>query len=181
MELIVKPLTPELADDFLEFFDDTAFSDNPEWAGCYCCFYHIPSPEWERRTSAQNREYARKAINEGRLNGYLAYSGNDVVGWVNAGPRKGYARLGKENEPDNACSVVCFTIAPAFRGRGIATRLLQAVIDGANGRYDYVEAYPLKGEQTCAYHYHGPLAMYEKAGFEIAEERKEHWVVRRKV
>lgn len=181
MELVIKPLSPGLADEYLKFFDDTAFSDNPGWAGCYCCFYHIPSPEWERRTSAQNREYAREAIQSGGMSGYLACLGGEAVGWVNAGPRKRYARLGKEDSPDNACSIVCFTIAPSLRGKGIATRLLKAVVEGAKGKYDYIEAYPLKGEQSCAFHYHGPLDMYLKAGFEIAEEKSEHYVVRRKV
>src|SRR5207249_4857835 len=37
--LLVKPLTPALGPDFLAFFDHergSAFSDNPEWAKCYC-------------------------------------------------------------------------------------------------------------------------------------------------
>lgn len=178
MDIETKPLAPELADDFLKFFDETAFSDNPDWAGCYCCFFYICSPGWEQRTPAQNREYAKQSISEGRMNGYLAYIDGDVAGWVNAGPRAAYARLGKGKEADNVCSVVCFTIAPAFRGKGIATRLLDAVLDGAKGKFDYIEAYPLKGEQSTAMHYHGPLDMYLKSGFEIAEESEESWVVR---
>jgi GNAT superfamily N-acetyltransferase len=178
MELVIKPLAPGLAGDFLSFFDDVAFSDNPEWAGCYCCFYHIKSPEWEKRTPSENREYADEAIKSGRMQGYLAYADGEAAGWVNAGPREGYVRLGKGSGSGSACSVVCFTIAPAHRGEGIASRLLRAVIEGAKGNFDYIEAYPLKGDQTCAMHYHGPLSMYQKAGFEIAEERKEHYVVR---
>ena len=41
MSVIIKSLGPELTDDFLYFFDNLAFSDNPEWAGCYCHFYHF--------------------------------------------------------------------------------------------------------------------------------------------
>ncbi|MGE5494921.1 MAG: GNAT family N-acetyltransferase [Burkholderiales bacterium] len=183
MELVIKPLSPELADDFLAFFDGPAFSDNPDWAGCYCCFFYIDSSEWLARTPSMNREYAKRAIESGRMRGYIAYLGGEAVGWVNAGPRENYMRHIRQGEP-GVCSVVCFTIAHAYRGKGIATRLLQAVIDSAKGKYDYIEAYPLKGEQTCAMHYHGPLDMYLKAGFEIAdefdipEENEEFYVVR---
>jgi len=34
-ELVVKELTPSLRDDFLHFFDNVAFADNPEWSDCY--------------------------------------------------------------------------------------------------------------------------------------------------
>jgi GNAT superfamily N-acetyltransferase len=180
MDIKIIPLTAALADEYLKFFDGPAFSDNPDWAGCYCCFYHICSPEWEQRTGEQNREFAREAIANGSLNGYLAFIGNEPVGWVNAGKRESYARLAAEPLPegDNICSVVCFTISPFHRRQGVAAKLLQAVIDGAKGKYDYIEAYPLKGKQTAAFHYHGPLAMYEAAGFEAVSETKKYYVVR---
>jgi ribosomal protein S18 acetylase RimI-like enzyme len=183
MDITIKPLVPALADEYLKFFDGPAFSDNPEWAGCYCCFYHICSPQWEERSGEQNREFAREAIERRALNGYLAFIDNEPVGWVNAGARENYARLAGEPLPggSNICSVVCFTISPLCRRQGIAAKLLQAVTDGARGKYDYIEAYPLKGEQTAAFHYHGPLAMYENAGFEKTGETEEYYIVRRKL
>lgn len=182
MDIVIKPLTPALADDYLRFFDDTAFSDNPEWSGCYCCFYHI-TDGWEESTAAQNRESAQAMINSGTLNGYLAYIDGEPAGWVNAGPRNGYKRLEDEPLPagDSVCSVVCFVIAPSLRRKGIATKLLQAAIDGAKGKYDFIEAYPRKDAHTCAHHYHGPLDMYEKAGFEVVEEKEGYYVVRTKI
>ncbi len=183
MDITIKALVPALADEYFKFFDGPAFSDNPDWSWCYCCFFHICGPEWEERTGEQNREFAQKAIASGVLNGYLAFIDNEPVGWVNAAARQSYPRLKGEPLPegDNICSIVCFTISPACRRQGIATKLLQAAIDGAKGKFDYVEAYPLKGEQTAAFHYHGPLAMYEKAGFEKAGETEEYWVVRLRV
>lgn len=183
MGLTIKPLAPALADDFFKFFDDTAFADNPDWSHCYCCFYHICDPGWEQRTASQNREFAQKAIGSGLMNGYLAYADGEPIGWVNAGDRASFKRLKDEPLPggQRVFSVVCFVIAHAHRRQGIATALLQAAIDDAKGKYDFIEAYPLKGEQTAAFHYHGPLSMYEKAGFEVAGEAEEYWVVRRRV
>lgn len=159
MDITIKPLAPSLAGDFLKFFDHTAFADNPGWSGCYCCFFYIKSPAWEKRTAGENREFAKQAIQNGLMSGYLAYIGGQPVGWVNAGARKSYKRLEGEplREGGNVCSVVCFVISPGHRRQGIAASLLQAVIEGAGGKYDYIEAYPLKGEQTSAMHYHGAI------------------------
>ncbi len=40
-KLIVKELMPSLRDDFLHFFDNIAFVDNPDWSDCYCSAYHF--------------------------------------------------------------------------------------------------------------------------------------------
>ena len=40
MNIAIKALSLDLIDDFLYFFDEIAFTDNPEWSGCYCVFYH---------------------------------------------------------------------------------------------------------------------------------------------
>src|SRR5207244_412106 len=40
-ELVVKELTPSLRDDFLLFFDNVAFANNPDWSDCYCSAYHF--------------------------------------------------------------------------------------------------------------------------------------------
>lgn len=49
----VRALEPSLTGDFLRFFDHErgpAFADNPEWASCYCQFYHTQrSIDWGAR------------------------------------------------------------------------------------------------------------------------------------
>lgn len=32
MDIEIEKLTPDLIEDFLYFFDNTAFADNPHWA-----------------------------------------------------------------------------------------------------------------------------------------------------
>lgn len=60
-------------------------------------------------------------------------------------------------------SVVCFEIAPEYRGRGIATALLQRVCEDAlEDGYEYVEAYPVPRETTEALDFTGPIRLYEK-------------------
>lgn len=39
VDIEIRRLGKETKDDFLRFFDKDAFTDNPEWDGCYCQFY----------------------------------------------------------------------------------------------------------------------------------------------
>src|SRR5262245_49039429 len=93
---VIRPLAPDCLADYLDFFDHRAFTDNPQWAGCYCYFpYHDPksSPEWQKRSAADNRQAACACIQSGHSQGYLAYDGDRVVGWCNAAPRLRYPML----------------------------------------------------------------------------------------
>ena len=77
-------------------------------------------------------------------------------------------------------SVFCFTVAPAMRGRHIATALLERVMaDAKEEGYDAVEGYPEKGAADIYYNYHGHLALYEKLGFERAGEGIDRLILRK--
>ena len=82
----VRALTPDLLPDFLQFFDGTAFSDNPKWSSCYCqCFYEDHRVvKWGERTATENRARACERIGGGLMQGYLAYLDGSPVGWCNA-------------------------------------------------------------------------------------------------
>jgi hypothetical protein len=54
--LVVKELTPSLRDDFLFFFDNVAFADNPDWSDCYCYpFQFADRGRVENRRAASNQ------------------------------------------------------------------------------------------------------------------------------
>ena len=143
MNIEIKKLTPELTKDYIDYFEKVAFTDNSEWSGCYCVFHH-----WNDRLEAErnedlaaggttfNRELAVQYIQNGILQGYLAYSDGSVVGWCNTNDKSNYESLSKEKRPElwenvdlseKVKLVVCFTIAPYMRGKGIATQLLNRV------------------------------------------------------
>jgi len=75
-KIVVERLSPATRDDYLAFFDHErgpAFSDNPEWARCYCQFYRIPRAlDWKAFTADQNRVAAGASIACGEAEGYLA-------------------------------------------------------------------------------------------------------------
>jgi len=51
-DVVIQPLTPDLLGDWLAFFDQDAFADNPDWSGCYCQWFHVDHEQgdWESRT-----------------------------------------------------------------------------------------------------------------------------------
>ena len=91
----VIALTAAQLPDYLEFFDHVAFTDNPQWAGCYCYFpHHDPAQgQWQSRSGAENRSAMCNCIGAGTTQGYLAYRAGKVVGWCNAGPWTLYPML----------------------------------------------------------------------------------------
>ena len=170
-ELDIKPLTPDLAADYFAFFDRPAFADNPQWAGCYCRCYHVdPARETRDDTDAEgNRADVARRIAEGHMAGYLAYAGAEVVGWLNAGPSRYYPAAnvgGPDPDAERMAHIVCFVVAPAWRGKGVARTLLEAALADAKARgLALVQAAPRLAAEGGAANYHGPLSMFEKAGF----------------
>ena len=168
----VRPLTPERLPDFLSFFDGDAFSDNPQWSSCYCqCYYEDHScVVWKDRTASENRALASARAVNGQMQGYLAYAGGRVAGWCNAAPRHLLRALDEEPTPDAELvgAIVCFLVAPHFRGRGVSSSLLAAACEGLKSQgLRIAEANPRPNATSAAENHFGPLAMYLAAGFEI--------------
>ena len=205
MELKIKRLTPELAAEYLDFFDHRAFSDGSPYYPCYCCAFQMTKGQIQKEfldcdggtetVRLAMRDCARRMIGEGRLQGYLAFDDGLAVGWCNANDRVNYARTGEfnleevpEDEPPfdggggRVKSIVCFEIAPEWRGRGIASALLRRVCDDA-GRdgYDAVEAYPVLRERREPLDFTGPVSLYEKAGFVRVDRRGDTLVMQKKL
>ena len=170
MEPVIYPLSVSRLDDFLEFFDNHAFCDNPEWSGCYCIYNYFAEDDvqWEKRTAQENREQTISLIQNGAMSGYLAYNEGKVAGWLNAGDKAAYARYAHiASEPEKrTAAVTCFVIAKPCRRQGVARALLlYALGDFAAQGYHIVEAYPLNGADNAAMHYRGHPAILEAAGF----------------
>jgi GNAT superfamily N-acetyltransferase len=162
-----RALAPELAGDFLAFFDDTAFTDNVGWASCYCMFHHLDGSTWGERRWQDNRADMVGRIRAGSTTGILAYADDVVAGWVNASRLGEYPPHRHGDSRDNTTgAIVCFLVAPAYRGHGLGSLLLDAACDvlrdaGLSG----VEAYPAERSAAAASAYHGTPEMYRRAGF----------------
>lgn len=204
MSVSIRKLTPDQWETYLDFFDNRAFTDGSPYAGCYCnLFYFTPEeirekyPDpgkagWEAMSRAI-RESAAEMVRKGKIAGYFAFDGSDPVGWIHANDRKRFVRVGEfnpaaregrflthENE-EKILSVVCFEVAPPYRGQGIARTLLERVIrDAEEEGYDAVEAYPIAREKRETLDFTGPLRLFETLGFEILKGEDGYLTARRR-
>ncbi len=185
MDITVCKLTKNMANDYIDYFDNRAFSDGNIQKGCYCVWHHwTEKHEQERNLMPENerpfrkRDYAKELIERGILNGFVAIHEDKIVGFCNADLKDNYFRLSKENTPnswigaregDKIFSIVCFTVEPDMRRKGIAKAMLDCACRYAkeNG-YDFVEGYPSQGNfsvSDCG----GSVEMYTNQGFDIIE------------
>jgi GNAT superfamily N-acetyltransferase len=195
MNIEVRRLAPGLIDDYINFFENDAFSDGSDFAGCYCVWYHWTEEMQAERSKCPEdgkkcfkRNMAINYIKEHKLNGFLAYSDGRVVGWCNADLKQKYVRLSPENSRDiwaesdvndKVMSIVCYLVSPDMRRKGIATELLKAVCKYAeeNG-YNCIEAYPGTNDDGTP-HYHGTHSMYRKQGFMLTKDSSSGTIVRK--
>lgn len=180
-EVTVRAISPDQHDAVLHFFDLVAYADNPNWSKCFCMERLVTN--YDERTKAQNRETRSELIKSAKANGLVAYRLGRVVGWCHAAPKSELLNI-PEPRPADEGAIVCFVVAPDQRNQGIATALLDAALGYLRKRgMRRVEAYPVSGEIAPAKwvyaNYVGPLSMYVKAGFTIAEHVDGQAVVRR--
>lgn len=194
MNIEIKALTPDLGEAYFDFFDNRAFSDGSPYYPCYCNVFNMSAAEIKKELYEQAKLYGgstegwKRALRESavrmvraeKIRGYLAFDKGISIGWCNANDRMNYYRVGEfdlsnvpEDEAAPNCqrkgqikSVVCFEISPEYRGKGIATQLLNRVCDDAKMEgYDFVEVYPVEQMQNNVLAFTGPIHLYEKAGF----------------
>ena len=182
--IVIKPLTSELTADYLDFFDNRAFTDANPNGPCYCTSPNQDEENISRMVSEFKtngvketlRKYAVEMLNRNQIQGYLAYDGDLSVGWCNAADIESYAGFVPDFARKNTCgktiSIVCFEIAPEYRGKGIALAFIDRVCSDAKSKgYAAVEGYAKLSDERNDYDYQGPVRLYQKAGFvEVARE-----------
>ena len=191
-EIVIKKLTQELNKDYLDFLDNRAFSDGNPNGPCYCT-----SPNQDEETIKQMvsefqangvkntiRKYAVEMLNDRKINGYLAFDNGLSVGWCNAADIDSYSGFvpdfARENKCGKTISIVCFEIAPGYRGMGLASAFIERVCDDAkiNG-YFAVEGYAKMSVVRDEYDFTGPIRLYEKAGFTKIMEQNGQVIMRK--
>lgn len=178
MDIIIKKLTPGLTKDYLEFFDHTPHSTGKDEHRCYCvCWASTKGEPDVCRTADARRQLAERYIKNQHIQGYLAYSGERVIGWCNANTKSDCRESiawsmfmrGIKAEERKTKSVFCFAVAPEFRRKGIASMLLEKVCEDAKVEgFDCVEAYPNTNYINDEQDYMGAVKMYERLGFSEA-------------
>ncbi len=182
-DVTIRPVSPDQHGAVMHYFDLVAYADNPNWARCFCMERLVV--DYDDRTREQNRAARSELILSAKANGLVAYRLGRVVGWCHAAPKNELLAVPEPHDPAVG-AIVCFVVAPDQRRQGIATRLLEAALGHLRSRgLTTAEAYPWRGEVDPARwvwtQYVGPLSMYLKAGFEVAETHEDLCIVRRKL
>ncbi|WP_059041036.1 GNAT family N-acetyltransferase [Paenibacillus rubinfantis] len=208
MNLEIKPLIPARVEDFFDFFDYRAFTDNSPMQPCFCCRPQMTQEQEKTELfkfieanpgvmprdipdfRLKLREIAEKQILAGDLQGYLAYENGVSIGWCNANNKESYSTLGigeairnasKTSPDESIISVLCFEIAPNYRGKGIASALLTYVCEDAKAKgFDAVEGYPQLRNQRETFDFFGPVRLFERCGFMKVAEQGDVAIMRKK-
>lgn len=195
MNLSIKPLTPELVADYFDFFENRAFADDSPYR-CYCQVYQMSKTQYQaiyddvaKNPGPASRAEAERQIANGILRGYLAFVDGLSIGWCNANDRANYpAEPVYDDTPFHAPAenrekaVVCFEIAPEYRGKGVATALLQRVINDAKVEgYNAAVGFPVMRDERYEWDCAGPIRLFEKAGFFKVSEKDGRMVMRKEL
>jgi GNAT superfamily N-acetyltransferase len=203
MEIIIKPLTTELTADYFDFFHNRAFTDSPPWGGRYCIGWQMTKEEektdvldkmeegfspGDENCMRVLRETVIRQIASKSLQGYLAYIDGVSIGWCNANDKvnfpaesaNGFRLYAPAEKREKA--VVCFEIAPEYRGKGVATALLNRVVTDAKAEgYVAVEGFPQVHDERFEWDYTGPVRLYEKVGFTAITKQDGNIVMRKEL
>ena len=192
MNVEIHKLTPELAEDYARFFDETPHNDEYK-RKCYCVNWRADPAKgkgWPNKT-AERRAVAVERVENEHIRGYLAYHNNKIVGWCNANTKSDCQKVIKRlmikhmQTPDENCKdyekvkfIFCFVIAPDYRRKGIASQLLEFICDDAKAEgYNYVEVFTKKEFENDGFR--GVYEMYENHGFYIHVEQDGNVIMRR--
>ncbi len=190
MNITIKKLTPDLAEDYVHFFNTTPHNEKHNMK-CYCVCWASNVPEGF--DASPNETVALQMVRNGNLQGYLAYFDGRVIGWVNANTKSeclkclgwqwGRTAYPTDSEIDKYTkSIFCFTIAPEFQRKGIATQLLERVCrDAKEDGFHFVEVYPDKTLTKESENFVGYANMYEKQGFTVYYETGNRRVMRKEL
>ena len=178
--ITIQRLTPDFAEKYAHFFDVTPHDVNHDEMKCYCITWrsdetYADAGHWFD-TREERRSRAIEYVKSGCIRGYLAYCGDEIIGWCNTNEHckmgvdylRGEYPIGQEQSEVKVKPIFCFVIHPDYQRMGVATRLLQRICaDAAKKGFDYVEAYVHENFISTIDDFRGPRKLYEKCGFEM--------------
>ena len=187
MELTIEPATPRRWDDVA-----AVFGTRGEPSRCWCVYLRRGAVSYAVSARDANRATLRDAVSSGTPAGFLAYSGDQPVGFVSAGPRSQFAaRLERSpvlaavpyDGPGGVWSVLCFVVPRPFRGQGVTNALLDGAVAHARaagaGAVEGVPRDDLEGRRWPApMAYPGMASMFVRAGFTEVSRRRDRPVYR---
>jgi GNAT superfamily N-acetyltransferase len=130
---------------------------------------------WDAAKGEPNRRAFKQLVESGQASGVLAFAGDEVAGWCAVGSRADFPRIERSKMlardwSAGTWSLNCFYVPPRWRGRGVASALLESAIAFARTQgAKEIEAYPqavVPGtKQAGAFVWTGVPSLFEAQGF----------------
>lgn len=152
-------------------------------AGCWCMFWRLEAGErFDDVKGASAKRRFKALVTKGQAQGFLAYVGDEPVGWLSAGPRREFKKLDRApslacDDADRVHALPCFFVKSGFRGQGVASALLATAVKALKrGGATLLEGYPVKPPRPgaaipAAFAYTGTVPLFEKAGFRVVQAK----------
>jgi GNAT superfamily N-acetyltransferase len=156
-----------------DFFQLHSDANGHGW--CFCVAWWVSTWEgWGERTATENRKLRDSLCDRNEYDGYLLYVDGAPGGWCQVGPRDRLEKLVRQFQlsPDSKTwAITCFFIAPTHRRQGLASYLLEAMLEDLCTRgVKRVEAFPKRGAGDVREMWNGPELMFLEAGFKIIKD-----------
>jgi GNAT superfamily N-acetyltransferase len=183
--VVVVPATGDRWDDVV-----TVMGVSDGERGCWCQAPRGRVPSGRGAAPGIRPAALREQLDEDPPAGMLAYVDGEVAGWIGFAPRDRMPRLERSRTipklDDLAVwSIVCFRIRVGYRRRGVATALLDGLVEYARAHAaPGLEAYPIDaaGQRLdVSFSFVGFVSMFERAGFEQVAETSAHSAGRERV
>ncbi|AEG44180.1 GNAT family N-acetyltransferase [Isoptericola variabilis] len=179
-------------------FDDVATVLNPTGReqACWCMHWRLPPKE----DASRREDYLRELAARDPAPGLLAYDGDTVAGWLGLAPKSASRMLQRSRvlppgDPESwptTWAVMCFTVRPGYRRRGVARALLEGAVEYARAHgARVIEGYPVEPDPgrrvPVSAAFVGTVGLFEQAGFErvamtsATSGRLPRWVLRREL
>lgn len=168
MNYTAREFEKSMWDDLVELFGPDGASD-----GCWCMSWRSK----EELKDEQAKNALHELVNDGKVNGIIAYDADTPIGWTTFGQRESFPNADKHPDfkhlSSSVVSIPCFFVKLPYRGKGVSKLLLSDAIKAAKrAGIQELEAYPVKNEESPEtkqdWSFTGAKANFEDAGFSEA-------------
>jgi GNAT superfamily N-acetyltransferase len=142
--------------------------------GCWCQAWRGRDEIARKSGDSRPQTLRRQLRDDEPPPGFLAYIGDEVVGWAGVSVRSRTPRLMNSRTIPRlddlpVWSIGCFLIRVGYRRRGVATALLNGIIGTARAAgAPAIEAYPIDPvgrRANASFAFVGLASMFDRAGF----------------
>ena len=136
---------------------------------------------------AGNKMAMKSLIDNGYEPGILLFDGTEAIAWCSVSPREDFVyfkntRNLKPVDEKPVWAISCLFVKKEYRGKGVSRQLIESVLDFVRQKSgNIVEAYPSipkKEKIPAVFAWTGVVAAFEKAGFELIENRGSRNIMR---